>query len=77
MAYLADFVTGGGAGAGLGQHEAASNEAAAARMASLAIFMMVGQIGVLSLCSRTTSSGFSCSKLADLAGLASANSNFV
>ena len=37
--YLVDFMT--GAGAALGQHDAASNEVATARMASLTIFIMV------------------------------------
>lgn len=40
--YLEDFIIiGAGAGAADGQHEAASNEVAAAMMASLAIFILV------------------------------------
>ena len=46
-AYFEEWGT--GAGAMFGQQEAASNETAAAMMASLAIFMMVCQIGLLSL----------------------------
>ena len=55
--YFEDFMIGAGAGAAFGQQETAISEAAAARMASLAIFIVVVSVVVNVNQVRTTPPG--------------------
>lgn len=72
--YFEDFVIGAGAGAAFGQQETASKDAAAARMASLAIFIMICQVWCLS-CGGPDNSGQTVNtKLASIRQLASPDS---
>jgi hypothetical protein len=70
--YFVEIGAGAGAGAGAcGQQEAANKEATAARIAILAIFIMVGQVWLLSLVSLIKLMTHDGSMLADLLGRAS------